>query len=65
MVKVGQKIVIHYGNRFTEVRRVTKVFANGRIQIKGKAPNWYEEEPGLYRVWNDPGYTSMIATVEN
>lgn len=66
MVNVGQQILIHYRDGTTErsPRRITKVFANGRIQIQGKAGNWYEEEPGMFRNWNNPGYLPMVAIIE-
>lgn len=66
MAKVGQFIRIHYSSGHVEEspRRIKKVFANGRIEIQGKVGSWYEEEPGQYRNWNNPGYTPMVAMIE-
>ena len=67
MAYVGQPILIHYSNGQSErsPRRVAKVFKNGRIQVSGKICNWYEEAPGLYRMWNNPGCSPMVAALED
>ena len=65
MAHVGQSIVVHNSSGHIEApRRVTKVFGNGRIEISGKVGSWYEEEPGMYRNWNNPGFVPMVAIIK-
>lgn len=66
MLRVGQKITIYTNDRKElSPRTISKSFKNGRIEIRGKTGSWYEEEPGLYRNWNNPGYVTMVAVVED
>ena len=65
MVREGQLIIITYSSGTTEnsARTVEKVYGNGRIKIRGKVGTWYEDEPGMFRMFNDPGYTPMVGVM--